>query len=687
MVCLELLQALGPDDVCITYSSSTSNTDNSIRFGVTQPTTYFIGREEEQHQLAELFLSRCPPVAVISGIGGQGKTELCRQFIKTLKARDSPPSVIWLRGDTTNNLTTSITQLSLDLEIPVTNDERPVQLKELIISLSDKISDNGINGWLLVIDDVNEMYLEFLQAVHISISHGAFVLITSRRIDILSGEARQMPLNVLKEEDAHSLSDSLLAQPSNEDVGALCRELGNHALSLRQAISYISAQRNENKSSYGIRDYLDELAKDKTLLGSKVNFIDGYDQTIYFIVTRTLQTIHQSYGWTGHLAVEIVQILCLARPTGISAQCLQKIVEATQISDVDSEIQWHSLKKELHQVLLLLKKYSLISYDGENFISIHPLIQKVAKTNSSHYIRLILNGINLKYTFSEELRQLINIWEHADPDTIQEFSNFPIRIFNKMLDLSMLLEMKSFAEKNHLLLSQLLGPDHNQSIEMEVCVAIALLENEDNDAALIKYKEVFEKEKRFFTKNRAETLLTASHIAIVLTRLGRFEESLEWYEQMLESQIKLVGNETEHSMTIRHNMASVLDKVGRLEEALRLSHEVLEWRTTNLGATHASTLFTRHNIGVLLFQQGRLDEAKIELEIVLSCKEKALGTEHASTLISRDRLAACLWKFGTKEEAIAMMTEVLHVREKVLGIKHPDTQLSRKTIAKWEVTM
>lgn len=75
----------------------------------------------------------------------------------------------------------------------------------------------------------------------------------------------------------------------------------------------------------------------------------------------------------------------------------------------------------------------------------------------------------MKYSSTEKVRQLISIWQHSESDTIKKYSNFPIQIFNRIINLSMILEMQSFADNNHQQLIQLLGAYHKDTLGLEYC--------------------------------------------------------------------------------------------------------------------------------------------------------------------------------------------------------------------------
>lgn len=330
----------------------------------------------------------------------------------------------------------------------------------------------------------------------------------------------------------------------------------------------------------------------------------------------------------------------------------------------------------IHQVLLLLKKYSLISYDGETSIFIHRLIQKVARRSNSIFVKFILNAMCKHDLTKKEVRQVVSIWELADADTIKQYSNYPIRIFSKMYEHSMVLEMKPFAEKNYQLLTHFLGPNHKDTLGIQRFVAHALSENGDYDGALAKYTELLEKQNRILDEDSIEILATTGSIASILGTLEKYNESIQWYKQLLQSQLRLFGND-KLTMITRNNLALVFVKVGRVNEALYQYNEVLGFCKNSSGDAHDLFLTVRHNMAIILFNQGRYDEAKTEFESVLSVRLELYGEEHVLTVDSQYLLAVALWALGRLEEALTMMGEVLELRQKILGVNHATTQLTR----------
>lgn len=262
----ESLASIGSDDAIIAANPSGQSHPSSpipFRFRVSKPTQFFVGRQPELDQLYEFYRTRSNFLIVISGMGGQGKTQLCLQFLNTLTHQ---PSLIWLNGDGPTNLTLSLARVAECLQIPHGNS---VVLDEILAQVSSKMSTNSPTGWVVVIDNVDEMYVEFTLTIPILLGHGAFVLVTTRRMDILSGEAEHLKLDVLNQIDAQHLIQKQLGPQSEEDLKNLCHEMGNHALALRQSVSYIRSQQIENRSTYSIPDYLSDLAKDKTLLANR----------------------------------------------------------------------------------------------------------------------------------------------------------------------------------------------------------------------------------------------------------------------------------------------------------------------------------------------------------------------------------------------------------------------------------
>src|SRR3954468_10335758 len=69
----------------------------SFCFEVRKAVSFFVGRVQELRSL-ESFLDSKKDLLVISGLGGQGKTQLCRKFLNSITEKGGI-GVVWLQGE------------------------------------------------------------------------------------------------------------------------------------------------------------------------------------------------------------------------------------------------------------------------------------------------------------------------------------------------------------------------------------------------------------------------------------------------------------------------------------------------------------------------------------------------------------------------------------------------------------
>jgi tetratricopeptide (TPR) repeat protein len=347
-----------------------------------------------------------------------------------------------------------------------------------------------------------------------------------------------------------------------------------------------------------------------------------------------------------------------------------------------SSVEWNEENTEA--VVLELAKFSLVNVNNA-IISLHRLVQAVLRLECDwkSNIHIFLNELDFEETSQDVLFHLKNIWEHVsqDPAIVQKCPNIPNKIFDQMDKFSLILALSEFSQKNHVLLAQVLGQEHESTLRMEYKVAYALEELGEYDQALTKLYVVLDKMKVVLGEDHPLSMSASNHIAIVLYQMGKLNEALECYEKVLKSDQKVFGDNHEETMSTRHNMAPVLSDLGRRKEALSIYNDVLKWQEENLGPFHPRTLSTRHNIACLLKEEGQLSEAKTEFEAVLESRIQILGEEHVDTLHTKGWLADTLWDLGEKKKALQMEEEVLVGREKVLGKNHPDTEMAREYVS------
>lgn len=652
-------------------------------------------------------------------LGDKEKLRFVKKFIEDLtRINSSPPIITWLQGSSPQELISSITEFAVFLNIPTTDHtNRPIPLYLLMEQIASKVISKVTNsGWLIVLDNVDQEYEDCATVVKILLQNDGFVVLTSRKNDIYAGEVYQLSLPTLLPADSLKLVNNSLENVIETDVTLLCEELGHHALALQQSVAYIRENRQKSVigNDYNIPNFLEELKDNRKIILQHALKLADYDQTILTIVQLSLSSISNNYGDVGSLVKTVAVILGVVRPDGIHLHILQNLVDIylrnkpgpprskmlrlfscqlfckTEDGAVPTLTQ--ATPPRTRKVVQLLTKFSLVNVESE-VISIHRLVQDIFRLECDYKdaLSILLKHVKIKGLSREELVQLISIWEHADEEIVKQNSNLVFQIFDKMFwstpDL-MMHEKEGFLNKNYALLRQVCGPDHAETIKMEVFVS--LVSNHDCDPAetLTKYTQLFDKIQMVFGSRHPLTNLTICCIAQTLLSLGRPEEALEWCRKRL-AQDHLLCVQEEHKMHTMSIMAQALVHLTRFDEAIIIYQEILEWRIKNLGPSHEHTLATLNHLTIFPYVAGRITEedAITEFENQLGQMVDKLGPEHRITLNTKYTLAGALWDMGDTDKAFVMLEEVLLSMEKAFGPNHRDTVLVRKGISERKIMM
>ncbi|MEM9542257.1 MAG: tetratricopeptide repeat protein, partial [Cyanobacteria bacterium P01_E01_bin.42] len=90
-----------------------------------------------------------------------------------------------------------------------------------------------------------------------------------------------------------------------------------------------------------------------------------------------------------------------------------------------------------------------------------------------------------------------------------------------------------------------------------------------------------------------------------------YDEAESWFERCLLVARNHFGEKHRHVTTCLHNLADFYNNRGRYKEAEILFLQVLEWREKNLGEEHPDVILSRNGLAILYYNQGRYKEAEI----------------------------------------------------------------------------
>ncbi|KAF4547238.1 Tetratricopeptide repeat-containing protein 4 [Elsinoe fawcettii] len=196
------------------------------------------------------------------------------------------------------------------------------------------------------------------------------------------------------------------------------------------------------------------------------------------------------------------------------------------------------------------------------------------------------------------------------------------------------------------------------------------------------YCQSARKRKRILGPDSEATLSSRYLVASVQRDQGRYEAAEAIARDVVQRYEKVLGAEHPNTLTSIDNLASVLQHQGRYEEAEVIGRDVVQrYEKVHFGAGHPNTLASIHNLASVLRDQGRYEEAEATARDVVERSKKVLGREHPNTLTSILNLASVLRDRGRYEEAVVIGRDLVERYEKALSREHPSTLASIHNLA------
>jgi hypothetical protein len=372
---------------------------------------YFVGREDELAKLQSYQSSERIKVAVISGLGGVGKSKLA---FKYAKGKKSSTNCVWLRGEDKGTLLNSVNNLARQLKLQTSNDGRTQeQFEKMITSIRSEISDSD-QPWLIIVDNVDSMH-ELVAPLISTLSKelNLFIIVTSVRRNVTSNRrtAVLMELNGFSNKDADKFINEGLDSSNPQLNRELSATLQSLPLAMDQAVQYIVDQRNNSLigKTYGIEDFLEEFNNQKTSLEILDYKLEENEKTIFTTVKMCSAKIQALES--GEDTVTLLHILSYLDPDGIPLSFLEALIRIVE-----------GTLEHLQNRLIVLKDYSLISVENKE-ITMHRVVQSIVPliqlSTAQNLLKRVAVGtfkslfnLNDNFFLDRQKRQMTIVWKH-----------------------------------------------------------------------------------------------------------------------------------------------------------------------------------------------------------------------------------------------------------------------------------
>jgi len=171
-----------------------------------------------------------------------------------------------------------------------------------------------------------------------------------------------------------------------------------------------------------------------------------------------------------------------------------------------------------------------------------------------------------------------------------------------------------------------------------------------------------------------ETAICHNEIGFNLTAQGRYEEAAPYFEEGLEIRQQVLGEVHPETAASYNNVGSNLNAQGRHKEATPYYEKGLEIFQQVLGVAHPYTATSYNNVGYNLTAQDRDEEAAPYYKKGLEIRQQVLGEAHASTATSYNNVGYNLFHRDQLEEAEPYHRKAYEIGRATLGDEHPFTK-------------
>ncbi|KAI1173201.1 hypothetical protein F4777DRAFT_558875 [Nemania sp. FL0916] len=170
--------------------------------------------------------------------------------------------------------------------------------------------------------------------------------------------------------------------------------------------------------------------------------------------------------------------------------------------------------------------------------------------------------------------------------------------------------------------------------------------------------------EKIFGPNHPSTLKSVNALGVVYMGQGQYAEAEEMYERALKGREKELGPDSPSTLETVNNLGNVYNVQGQYVKAEEMYERALHGYEKALGPNHPSMLLTVHNLGNVYYKQGLYAEAEEMYERALKGREKELGPDSPFTLQTINNLGNVYCKQGQYAEAKKLYERALHGHEK-----------------------
>jgi len=573
-------------------------------------------------------------------LGGIGKTQLALYYLHhskhpyTLKA--------WFPSENIAQLQQKYLEFAKALGYQEQN-----QKIDIIISYVNQWLSNH-PGWLLIYDNVNsyEEIAPFLP------EKGGHVIITTRN-QIWPGNFNILSLDVMSESESIGLLTCLLqremTKEETSEASELVKLLGYLPLAIAQAGSYIK------QTQISIEKYLDLYKKYESTLLTDKTLPEG-NNTLPVATTWNISLAklleEAKFQNQPDFEIKLLNMCAYLSPEKISRQFL-----LTWFKNEYSNLPNPELL--LNKALAKLWKYSLINYDGEDYITLHRLVQTVLRHQyrkhvSYEWYSTILASMHANFVQNTDVLIDENRRQHLLPHA-QSLIKYYDALWPNKLDLN---EAEVLFDVGRVFLKQIRDPKSAKDY-FEKCLTIY---------------------KYHYKNDHPKVATVLENLGRALGDLGDTEQNKELLIQALLIKNRHFGNDHIELASTLYGLGALYSRKGEAESALPLLEKALKIQEQHYGKDHITLTPVLVSLGNTFLCLGNPKLQKEYMERAVEIEEKHCGKNHPELSIALSNLGRAYCFLGDPQNAILFLKRALKIKEQHFGVDHWQTAYTRASL-------
>ncbi|MFC4561415.1 FxSxx-COOH system tetratricopeptide repeat protein [Nocardiopsis mangrovi] len=615
----------------------------------------------------------------LQGMGGVGKTQLAQEF--AWRHRGDYDLVWWVPSDTPSQIQQSLIELAPKLGFQPGGDPAAT-VRAVLESLR---TGTPYANWLLVYDSASEP-----SEVQPFIPSGGpgQVLITSR-----SPQWRTVSGNLVQVDtfERHESTELLHRRGpeglSAEDADRIADKLGDLPLAIEQTAVWLY------ETLMPATEWL-ELFDEKTEeLLSNVSPGPDYPWSVAATMNMTLERLRESNPG----ALRLLQVCAFLAPQPIPRRLFNNARNVEAPAELAAILADPGI--ELSRALRAIDRYALVKMDHRNStFQLHRLVQEALKlplsteerTELRHCAHMLLANLDpgdplSAHDWPRYVELLPHVWETEQWDCESEWARQLVLSEVRFLDLwGRPGEAEPLGRRALNLWTEKLGAEHPQTLRVSMRYALIL-------SSLGRFQESYERSIRLvetLTRLRGtddeETLEARIDLALDLRNLGRFRDAVEVSREVMERQQRLFGRDDPLTLQTAHIHAIGLRLTGDFTSAMEIDRYNHERRIQMLGPEHARTLSSKYGYAQGLMESGRYWEAMQFLDELHADNSRLYPAQSPLRLITMLALSAVKRRTGRLREAVALSHEAYRMFEDHSG---PDSQSTVRAAASHAVSL